>query len=178
MTRKRRNKHFFTAKKLKPNKKMKTNYFKNVSSIEELKKRYKELALKFHPDREGGNTATMQEINNEYKYFCDHPTFEFKHEGDKEDLTVYPDVISKIINLNEIIIELIGAWLWVSGDTKPHRIELKESGFWFAPKKQMWYFRPEKMKSHTHKPLDINAIRNKYGSDVIKQNEKKELILK
>ena len=27
-----------------------TNYFKNVSSIEELKKRYKELALKHHPD--------------------------------------------------------------------------------------------------------------------------------
>jgi hypothetical protein len=45
----------------------------------------------------------------------------------------------------------------------------------------MWYFRPENFKSKNHKPKDINAIRNKYGSDVIKQkeqNEKKELILK
>jgi hypothetical protein len=158
-----------------------TNYFKNVSSIEELKKRYKELALKYHPDREGGDTATMQEINNEYKYFCDHPTFEYKHEGDKADLNIYPDVINKIINLKGIVIELIGAWLWVSGETKQHRTILKESGFWFAPKKQMWYFRPENFKSKNHKPKDINAIRNKYGSDVIKQkeqNEKKELILK
>ena len=65
---------------------MKANHFTNISSIQELKKRYKELALKFHPDREGGDTATMQEINNEYQYFCDHPTFEFKHEGDKDDL--------------------------------------------------------------------------------------------
>jgi hypothetical protein len=158
---------------------MKENYFNNISSIEELKKRYKELALKFHPDREGGDTATMQDINNEYKYFCDHPSFSFKHEGDKADLNIYPDVISKIINLKGIIIELIGAWLWVSGETKQHRTILKEAGFWFAPKKQMWYFRPEKLKSNTHKPLDIHAIRSKYGSDVIKQDkEQNKLILK
>ena len=42
---------------------MKANYFKDINSIEQLKKRYKELALKHHPDREGGDTATMQEIN-------------------------------------------------------------------------------------------------------------------
>src|ERR1035437_1648961 len=163
---------------------MKENYFNNISSIEELKKRYKELALKFHPDRQADaeqsrSTATMQDINNEYKYFCDHPSFSFKHEGDKADLNIYPDVISKIINLKGIIIELIGVWLWVSGETKQHRIILKEAGFWFAPKKQMWYFRPENFKSNTHKPLDINAIRSKYGSDVIKQDkEQNKLILK
>lgn len=158
---------------------MKANYFKNISSIEELKKRYKELALKYHPDREGGDTATMQEINNEYKYFCDNPTFTFKHEGDKEDLNVYSEVLSKIINLKGIVIELIGAWLWVSGDTKAHKNELKEAGFWYAPKKQMWYFRPKEMKSKNHKPLNINEIRNKYGSDVIKkEKEKNQPILK
>ena len=113
----------------------------------------------------------MQDINNEYKYFCEHPTFVFKHQGDKEDLLIYPEVLAKIINLKGIVIELIGVWLWVSGDTKPHRKELKEAGFWFAPKKLMWYFRPEGMKSRNHDPLDIRAIRNKYGSDVIQQKE-------
>src|ERR1035437_5245084 len=110
MTRRKVKKHVFTAKKLKPKQKMRTtNYFKNVSTIEELKKRYKELALKYHPDREGGNTATMQEINNEYKYFFEHRTFEFTYERDKADLNIYPDVINKLINLKGIIIELIGA---------------------------------------------------------------------
>jgi len=87
-------------------------------------------------------------------------------------------VIDKIINLKGIVIELIGVWLWVSGETKQHRTILKEAGFWFAPKKCMWYFRPENFKRNTHKPIDINAIRSKYGSDVIKQNETKEFILK
>ena len=40
----------------------KATYFLNVNSLEELKKRYKELALKHHPDRKGGSTAIMQEI--------------------------------------------------------------------------------------------------------------------
>ena len=155
---------------------MNANYFRDIGSLEELKKRYKELAFRFHPDRQpdaerSRSTAIMQEINNEYQYFCEHPTFTYKFEGDKEDLLVYPEVLMKIINLNGIVIELIGAWLWVSGNTIAYKKELKEAGFWYAPKKQMWYFRPDGMKSHKHDPLDIHAIRNKYGSDVIQQKE-------
>jgi hypothetical protein len=151
---------------------MKSAYFLNINSLEELKKCYKELALKHHPDREGGSTAIMQDINNEYEYFCEHPTFVFKHEKDKEDLLIYPEVLAKIINFKKIVIELIGTWLWVSGNTIAYKKELKEAGFWFAPKKLMWYFRPEGMKSHKHNPLDINTIRNKYGSDVIQQQQR------
>ena len=151
------------------------NYFENIGSLEQLKKLYKELAMKFHPDREGGDTATMQEINNQYQYFCEHPSFTYQHEGDKEDLQIYPDVLAKIMHLPGLIIELIGSWLWVSGNTIAHKTELKTAGFWFAPKKLMWYFRPEGMKSRSHDPLDIHAIRNKYGSDVIHHKEQEKI---
>ena len=40
-------------------------FFKDVKTIEELKSQYKKLAFAHHPDR-GGNTADMQQINNEY----------------------------------------------------------------------------------------------------------------
>ena len=145
---------------------MKTNYFNSIKSLEELKKLYKELAMLHHPDR-GGDTATMQEINSQYHLFCENPTFSYKYPDDKVDVMVYPEVLAKILNLKGIVIELIGAWLWVSGNTQAHKEQLKAAGFWFAPKKSMWYYRPQWMKSHKHNPLDINAIRNKYGSDVI-----------
>jgi preprotein translocase subunit Sec63 len=48
---------------------MKIDFFKNCTSLDEVKKRYKELALKHHPDR-GGDTATMQKINAEYESIC------------------------------------------------------------------------------------------------------------
>lgn len=43
-----------------------TKYFVNCKTLDELKKVYKHLAQKHHPDV-GGDTATMQAINAEYE---------------------------------------------------------------------------------------------------------------
>lgn len=40
-------------------------YFEKTKNLDELKKKYRELAFANHPDR-GGDTATMQAINAEY----------------------------------------------------------------------------------------------------------------
>lgn len=42
-----------------------TKYFKNVTSLEDLKNQFKALARKNHPDA-GGNVEIMKEINCEY----------------------------------------------------------------------------------------------------------------
>lgn len=41
-------------------------YFEGVKTVEELRKRYRELLKKFHPDNEGGSVEVTQEINAEY----------------------------------------------------------------------------------------------------------------
>lgn len=40
-------------------------YFKNISSVNELRKEYRILAIKNHPDK-GGDTEIMQNINAEF----------------------------------------------------------------------------------------------------------------
>ncbi len=152
---------------------MKFNYFKDCTSLAEVKKRYKELAMLHHPDR-GGETATMQEINNQYESISKNPSFNFakQTEQEKEDFLRYPDIINQVINLEGIIIEIIGDWIWISGNTYPHRQQLKESGFYFAPKKVMWYYRPAEYKAANSKPKDIDEIRAKYGSDIIGSHAK------
>ena len=40
-------------------------YFENVKTVDELKRQYKALAFKHHPDR-GGKVEDMQAINAEY----------------------------------------------------------------------------------------------------------------
>ena len=39
------------------------SWFSKVKTLEDLKKEYKKLAMQYHPDRLGGDTAKMQQIN-------------------------------------------------------------------------------------------------------------------
>lgn len=112
----------------------------------------------------------MQEINAQYRDIIKNPRFKFSEqtEEQKAEYERYPDIIDKLATIPGIVIELIGNWIWVSGNTYPHRQQLKELGFMFAPKKTMWYFRPAEYKSGNHKPKDIDEIRAKYGSETIR----------
>ncbi|MEI7597592.1 MAG: J domain-containing protein [Bacteroidota bacterium] len=156
---------------------MKTHYFSNCKTLEEVKKHFKNLAFIHHPDC-GGDTARMQEINAEYQSVIKNPFFAFSKQTEEEqhEFIKYPEIISQIIGLNGVTIEIIGNWIWVSGNTYPHREQLKKSGFYFASKKTMWYYRPDDCKSSNTKPKTIEEIRLKYGSDkVANQNNKFEL---
>lgn len=42
-------------------------YFENTSSVEIVKKTYRKLAMKYHPDRKGGSEEIFKQINNEYE---------------------------------------------------------------------------------------------------------------
>ena len=79
-------------------------------------------------------------------------------------------IIIAIMDLEGIEVELVGSWIWISGDTKTHKATLKEIGCNWASKKLMWYWRPEEFKSYGRKSTSMNDIRNKYGSEKIKTN--------
>ena len=153
---------------------MNIKYFYDCHTLEEVKRKYKNLAMLHHPDR-GGNTATMQEINLEYEEILKNPLFDFskQSEEDQEEFIRYPEIINQFIGLDGLIIELIGNWIWISGNTYPHRGKLKAIGFYFAPKKVMWYYRPAEYKSINRSPKTIESIRLKYGSDVIPNKSEK-----
>lgn len=45
-------------------------FFSGVSTEKALKKRYRDLIKIYHPDSEGGDNETIQEINREYDNLC------------------------------------------------------------------------------------------------------------
>jgi|LSQX01.2.fsa_nt_gb hypothetical protein len=148
---------------------MDMKYFAGINNIDELKKLYKKLALANHPDR-GGNEEVMKEINNEYEKAFN--SIKNGHNATNEKkITEMPDefmdILNKIINLAGLDIELCGSWIWVSGTTYPHRATLKESGFMWASKKQMWYWRPEEAACKSRRNTSMEEIRTKYGSERI-----------
>jgi hypothetical protein len=65
----------------------------------------------------------MQQINAGYQSIIKKPIFNFSGQTGKQqkNLLIYPEIIDQIISFEGIIIELIGNWIWVSGNTYPHR---------------------------------------------------------
>ena len=143
--------------------------FSEVTGINEAKKVYKTLAKKLHPDV-GGSEEEFKLLNAIYNDFIENKIYfsnDFKIDLDLEK------IISQILHFENITIELVGSWIWLSGDTKEIKDKLKELGFKWASKKKMWYYGEMKGKSHGEKSLD--EIKDKYGSKVYKKKENEKL---
>ena len=146
-------------------------FFDTITSIQNLKKKYRELAYQHHPDH-GGDEDMMKRINTEYEKVLvrlqrdggvkkDASGKEYGHSVDDG----FREIIVKICNLEGLEIEICGCWIWVSGNTYRFKKELKEAGFFFSGKKKMWYWRPEDAASKKRwGNMDIEDIRMKYGS--------------
>ena len=147
-------------------------YFQNCRTLDEVKAMYKQLAKIHHPDIAGGDTATMQAINTEYAYACAHVLKgeNLSQEDTEEQVRMseeYRAVIEKLMPLTGIVIEVVGNWIWVTGNTKPVKQQLKDAGLFFASKKVAWYYRSEEFKT-TGSKKSLDEIRAKYGSETVK----------
>ena len=84
--------------------------------------------------------------------------------------------LNAIINCYGIVIEVCGAWIWVSGETKPNKEILKTSGFLWSSQKEMRYFRPQSQKKRYYRgSSSIEEIRAKYGTEKINSRFPKAL---
>ena len=144
--------------------------FQNVEGINEAKKIYKNLAKKLHPDMVGGDEESFKLLNAIYTDLIEHKIYfsnDFKIDVELEK------VISLILHFENITIELVGSWIWVSGDTKEIKEKLKELGFKWASKKKMWFY--GEMKGRNPQEKSMEEIKSKYGSETLKTNDKKKI---
>lgn len=154
-------------------------FFNDCKTLDEVKALYKKLALEHHPDR-GGDTATMQAINAEYAFVSARIAkgAGFTQEETDREMNfsqTYQQVLEKIIHLPGIVIEQVGLWIWVTGNTRPVCKELKAAGLLYASKKQAWYYRSEDLKELRGGRKSLDEIRHKYGSEVIRADKRKAL---
>ena len=129
-------------------------YFKNVGTLEELRRQYRDLLKKYHPDNPTGSTHATQDINAEYdKLF---QVLKDRHESnstssDKEktsfDNMKYDfsedqrlrEVLQQIISFDGITIDVVGCYIWVDGSTYQYKEALKGLGFRWSAQRRKWY---------------------------------------
>lgn len=159
-------------------------YITNVHTLEELKKAYKKLALLYHPDR-GGTDEEMVQINNEYdelfeqlKNIHRNKDGEFYQKESTETPQEWREIISQLLALKmeNVLIEVIGSFLWISGNTKPYKEELKALGLKWGRKKQAWYLSPKGYRRYGKKDYKMDEIRGMYGSQRVTAESNKKMI--
>lgn len=161
---------------------MKANFFQSCTTPDEVRATYRNLAKQYHPDV-GGDTATMQELNRQYHNALNRMSGEqFSSADGKRDYTYTYDhtTESRIIEtlfillsmrMERVKVELIGTWIWCSGNTKPYKENLKELGLrWSGPRK-MWYYTTQAGKKRVrYRRSSMDTLRFKYGSRVLQDD--------
>lgn len=165
-------------------------WFKDVKSLDELRKLYRKLVIRYHPDN-GGSENIIKEVNAEYDILFKGLKNEFEHKDTYRDATdkqrqqydwkkdrLIREKVMQLARFEGIKVEIIGVWIWVS-NCYAYRKELKELGFHWARQKQMWYLHFDDFHKFSSKPASMNYIREKYGCVEVKfkkdAEEKKKL---
>ena len=141
-------------------------------TVEQIKIKYKQLAMKHHPDL-GGDLETMKLLNNAYEEAlkrCNGQTTkddQGKEHTYKYNQEIERSLMDKIIqllslNMDNVEIDLIGSWIWITGDTKPVKDKLKEAGCTWHSKRGCWYFKIGKYYGRSS-PASLEELAVKYG---------------
>lgn len=143
-------------------------------SAEDVKSYYRKASKKYHPDHNASGEEMMKLVNEAHSVLqnADFPIT--VSEGEIYD---YGQEINRalntIVDIQGLNIEVCGSWVWVSGETKPHKDTLGTAKFIYSGKKKMWYFRPKSQKRRWrgNNQLSIDEIRSKYGSEKVKNRK-------
>jgi hypothetical protein len=145
--------------------------FQNLNEVQ-AKKQFFELAHQHHPDK-GGGKKEMQHLNNAYKAYLKSSRVGESKEGQDAIDSDLIDKVNLLIKYNDLEIEILGSWIWVTGNTKEHKDDLKQNGFFYASKKQAWYWRKEEdKKRRSNGDYSLDEIRERHGSKFEKKTPK------
>lgn len=139
-----------------------------ATTLEELKKAYRTLAKKHHPDHandDGGNFIKLQELfESLFNKLKSNDKDAWKHKS--QTPSEFMSLINKLMEFANLEVEQVGGWLYVTGSgTYNAKEQLKALKFWWSSKHKAWIYSGEQGKTK-RMATKVNP-RQVYGSEKI-----------
>lgn len=157
---------------------------------QDIKALYKKLIFEYHPDLHGEesleaskalNAAYDQGLRNlSGQSFVGNDGEERTYNYNEAHEQAIREQLDKLIRLlpedAKIEIEVIGLWVWVTGDTYSHRSVLKDKtdgcGMTWHSKRSAWYWKPYKGgRSRYRKDASLEDLAQTYGGRKVKRSK-------
>jgi len=138
-----------------------------IKDLDALKKQYIKLSKKYHPDA-GGTTIQFQQLQNEYnillnKILNNSQLNQSQKQNEKDLDLAIREIVDNLVNIDGLNVELIGKWLWISGNTYPVKTILKQAGLTFIKKEGNPFWVYKGVESTSRGQSSMEEIRKKYG---------------
>lgn len=167
-----------------------TSHFASCETVQKVKDEYRKLAMKCHPDlgdssQKDVRTKQMQMLNDAYHVAlkarhgedlkiqkADGTKVEKFYSYDFEKETKLTDKLYSYFTLNlPLTCEVLGDWIWVTGETKSHKDALKGLKFQWHSQKLCWYWHDGKFFRRYKQNYSLNQIRARHSGGAIKQTD-------
>ena len=165
---------------------MTLQYFKQCDNPQAVKNLFRDLLVQFHPDKhkdqfEHYNDITrgiIEQYQAVLKGFDGYTAM--GSDGRDHIYKYYPELeesimaqVDMLLHLDMVNVEIliVGLWVWVEGDTKPYKENLKTAGMHWNGKRMAWQWKPYAGRPHYSSQSNA-AIKNWYGVDRVGSREK------
>jgi len=144
-----------------------TNYFNipKIHNASDLETAYRTLCEQYASENDSSITKRIQaeyEVLTHLIEEGEEDRYQQLQAGDNE---LDQQLIAQYLKVYDLplTIEIVGTWIWVSGDTRPQRQALKAAKFFWSHEKKMWYWRHASRRGwKSGKTLD--EIKQKHGT--------------
>ena len=144
-----------------------------------LKTAYRAACLKHHPDK-GRTLEIMKLVNTAHDFLKCESWWTGEQARTAQKQTPLTETILAMINKIKTIpgikIEVIGSWLWVSGNTYDYKTILRDLKMKFSGNKKAWYYHEDVYRKRGKRKFSMNDIRALHGSEEIKTEDNKSLV--
>lgn len=168
-------------------------WFKGVKTQREAKSLYHKLCRQYHPDISGKDTtAEMQEINTEFERVFDTlpkdsntktgaeaPKTEAHNNGNettKQTAQRFMKIIQRLVKCEGLTIEIVGSWIWLSGDTYKYLRVIKQMGFLYSSKHKKYYLSDGETSRRGSK-YSFEQICDRYGVEKMEADKTAKLAM-